>query len=38
MHLVRSQSPDLGEVGISELCEGKRPSCHLRESMKGMRT
>ena len=33
-HLVRSQSPDLNEVGRSKPCGGKRPPCHLCENMK----
>ena len=33
-YLVRSQLPDLDEVGRSELCGGKRPPCHLCENMK----
>ena len=33
-HLVRSQLPDLDEVGRSEPCGGKIPSCHLCENMK----
>ena len=32
--LVRSQLPDLDEVGRSKPCGGKRP-CHLCENMKG---
>ena len=28
-HLVRSQLPDLDEVGRSKPCGGKRPPCHL---------
>ena len=28
-HLVRSQMPDLDEVGRSKPCGGKRPPCHL---------
>ena len=28
-HLVRSQLPDLDEVGSSKPCGGKRPPCHL---------
>ena len=28
-HLVRSQLPDLYEVGRSKPCEGKRTPCHL---------
>ena len=32
-HLVRSQLPDLDEVGRSKPCVGKRP-CHLCENMK----
>ena len=32
-HLVRSQLPDLDEVGRSKPCGGKRP-CHLCENMK----
>ena len=34
-HLVRSQLPDLDEVGRSKPCGGKRPPCHLCENMKG---
>ena len=30
-HLVRSQLPDLDEVGRSKPCGGKRPPCHLCE-------
>ena len=33
-HLVRSQLPDLDEVGRSKLCRGKIPPCHLCENMK----
>ena len=33
-HLVRSQLPDLDEVGRSKPCGGKRPPCHLFENMK----
>ena len=33
-HLVRSQLPDLDEVGRSKPCVGKRPPCHLCENMK----
>ena len=33
-HLVRSQLPDLDEVGRSKPCGGKRPPCHLCENMK----
>ena len=33
-HLVRSQLPDLDEVGRSKPCGGKRPPCHLRKNMK----
>ena len=33
-HLVRSQLPDLDEVGRSKLFGGKRPPCHLCENMK----
>ena len=36
-HLVRSQLPDLDEVGRSKPCGGKRP-CHLCENMKDMST
>ena len=32
--LVKSQLPDLDEVGGSKPCGGKRPPCHLRENMK----
>ena len=28
--LVRSQLPDLDEVGRSKLCGGKRPPCHVK--------
>ena len=37
-HLVRSQLPDLDEVGRSKPCGGKRPPCHLCENMKDMCT
>ena len=33
-HLVRSQLPDLDEVGRSKSCGEKRPPCHLCENMK----
>ena len=33
-HLVRSQLPDLDEVGRSKPCGGKRPPCYLYENMK----
>ena len=33
-HLVRSQLPDLDEVGRSKPCEEKRPPCHLCENIK----
>ena len=33
-HLVRSQLPDLDDVGRSKPCGGKIPPCHLRENMK----
>ena len=33
-HLVGSQLPNLGEVGKSKPCEGKRSPCHLCENMK----
>ena len=33
-HLVRSQLPDLDEVGSSKPCGGKRPPCDLSENMK----
>ena len=33
-HLIRSQLPDLDEVGRSKPCGGKRPPCHLCENMK----
>ena len=33
-HLVRSQLPDLDEVGRSKPCGGKRPPCHLCENIK----
>ena len=33
-HLVRSQLPDLDEVGRSKPCGGKIPPCHLCENMK----
>ena len=33
-HLVRSELPDLDEVGRSKPCGGKRPPCHLCENMK----
>ena len=33
-HLVRSQLPNLDEVGKSKPCGGKRPPCHLCENMK----
>ena len=33
-HLVRSQLPDLDEVGRSKPCGGKRPSSHFCENMK----
>ena len=33
-HLIRSQVPDLDEVGRSKLCRGKRPPCHLCGNMK----
>ena len=33
-HLVRSQLPDLDEVGRSKPCGGKRPPCHSCENMK----
>ena len=36
--MVRSQSPDLDEVGRSKPCGGKRPPCHLCENMKNMCT
>ena len=32
-HLVRSQLPDLDEVGRSKPCARKRPPCHLCENM-----
>ena len=31
--LIRSQLPDLDEVGRSKPCGGKRPPCHLCENM-----
>ena len=34
-HLVRSQLPDLVEVGRSKPCGGKKPPCHLLEDVKG---
>ena len=34
-HLVRSQLPDLDELGRSKLFGGKRHPCHLCENMKG---
>ena len=37
-HLVRSQLPDLDEVGRSKPCGVKRPLCHLCESIKDMCT
>ena len=37
-HLVRSQLPDLYEVGRSKPCGGKRSLCHLCENMKDMCT
>ena len=33
-HFVRSQFPDLDEVGRSKPCGGKRPPCHLCENIK----
>ena len=33
-HLLRSQLPDLDEVGRSKPCGEKRPHCHLCENMK----
>ena len=33
-HLVRSQLPNLDEVGRSKPCRVKRPPCHLCENMK----
>ena len=33
-HFVRSQFPDLDEVGRSKPCEGKRPPCRLCENIK----
>ena len=33
-HLVRSELPDLDEVGRSKPCGGKRPPCHLCGNMK----
>ena len=33
-YLVRSQFPDLDEVGRSKPCGGKRTLCHLCENMK----
>ena len=33
-NLLRSQLPDLDEVGRSKPCGGKRPPCHLCENMK----
>ena len=33
-HLVKSQLPDVDEVGRSKPCGGKRPPCHLCENMK----
>ena len=33
-HLVRSQLPDLDEVGRSKSCGGKRPPCHLCENIR----
>ena len=33
-HLVRSQLPDLDEVGRSKPCGGKRPPSHFCENMK----
>ena len=33
-HLVRSQLPDLDEVGRSKYCGGKLAPCHLCESIK----
>ena len=37
-HLVRSQLPDLDEVGRFKLCGGKRPPCHLCENIKDTST
>ena len=34
VHFVRSQLPDLDEVGRFKPCGVKRPSCHLCENMK----
>ena len=34
-HLVRSQLPDLDEVGRSKPCGGKRRPCDLCENLKG---
>ena len=33
-HLVRSQLPNLDQVGRSKPCGGKRPPCHLCKNMK----
>ena len=33
-HLVRSQLPDLAEVGRFKPCGEKRPPCHLCENIK----
>ena len=32
-HLVRSQFPDIEEIGMSKLCGGKRRPCHLCQSI-----
>lgn len=37
-HLVRSQIPDIEEIGMSKPCGGKGPFCHLCRSMKDTRT
>ena len=33
VHLVRSQLPDLYEIGRSKPCKEKRPPCYLDENM-----
>ena len=33
-HMIRSQLPDLDEVGRSKLCGGKKHPCHLYDNMK----
>ena len=33
-HLVRSQLPDIAEIGMSKPCGGKRPPCHMCKNMK----